>query len=54
MTTNLYKCLKLNWLNGQYDWFTFEASGDDEARAIASRHQCLLDTLSRAEMLHAA
>lgn len=55
MTANIYRCLKLNWLNGQYEWVTFEANSDDEARTVASRlNQCLIDTVSRAQVLHAA
>jgi len=33
MNTSLYQCMKLNWLSGRYEWVTFEAVDEQEARA---------------------
>lgn len=52
MNVGLFQCLKLNWLSGRYEWVTFEARDDEEARArVAESAQFLAATLSRAQVL---
>lgn len=52
MNVTLFQCLKLNWLSGLYEWVTFEARDEQEARTfVAKSAQYLADTLSRAQVL---
>ncbi len=32
MATQLFRCLRMNWLSGMYDWITFAARDEGEAR----------------------
>jgi hypothetical protein len=55
MTTNAYKCLRLNWLSGQYEWATFNARDDADANTLVRTAAGYLpDTLSPAQVLYPA
>lgn len=55
MTTHLFKCLTMNWVSGMYDWVTFAARDEAEARRRAERTPgCLPESLSPAQEMYPA
>ena len=55
MYTQLFRCLRMNWLSGMYDWITFAARDEGEARTMAAGwNGCLPESLSAAEEIHPA
>jgi hypothetical protein len=53
MATQLFRCLRMNWLSGMYDWITFVARDENEARAItAAWGGWLPESLCPAQEIH--
>jgi hypothetical protein len=53
MATQLFRCLRMNWLSGMYDWITFAARDEGEARAMtAGWSGWLPESLSPAQEIH--
>jgi hypothetical protein len=36
MATEIFKCLRLNWLSGWYEWVTFAARDEATARLLVA------------------
>ena len=53
MATQLFRCLRMNWLSGMYDWITFAARDEGEARLItAAWGGWLPESLCPAQEIH--
>ncbi len=52
MNATLYKCLRMNWLRGMYEWETFAARDDAEAHRIVSRGGYLPESLAPTYEMH--
>ena len=55
MATQIFRCLRMNWLSGLYDWVAFSARDESEARMMVSVWgDCLPESLSPAQEIHPA
>jgi hypothetical protein len=54
MSTEIFKCLRMNWLSGWYEWVTFTARSEAAARAlVAPAFGYLPESLSPAREMYA-